>query len=87
MAAAATGTDEPVWPADPVQVVQALPVLIEPGTQLRVGARVVPPGRRAHAGYSTLQEYLNGDPILRETAVATRSVPTISGTKDGHAGS
>src|SRR5664279_3067426 len=67
MAAAATGTDEPVWPADPVQVVQALPVLIEPGRQLRVGARVVPPGRRAHAGYSTLQEYLNGDPFSWKT--------------------
>src|SRR5665647_14762 len=63
MAAAASGTDEPGGPADPGQVVQALPVLIEPGTQLRVGARVVPPGRRAHAGYSTLQEYLNGDLI------------------------
>ena len=24
--------------------------------------------------------------LFRETAVATRSVPTISGTKDGHAG-
>ena len=24
--------------------------------------------------------------LFRETAVATRSVPTISGTRDGHAG-
>src|SRR5450756_1625165 len=32
---------EPLRPAQPVQIVQALPVLVEPGTQLCVGVRVV----------------------------------------------
>src|SRR5665647_1105330 len=62
--AAATRADEPVWPAKPVQVVQALPVLVEPGTQLCVGPRVVPSSDRAHRERSMDQEYLSGNPLL-----------------------
>src|SRR5450756_2264450 len=45
---AAAGANEPIGPAQPVEVVAALPVLVEPPTQLRVVARVVPDRCRRH---------------------------------------
>jgi len=46
--ARAVGADEPLRPAQPVQVVQALPVLVEPRPQLRVRPRVVPASSMVH---------------------------------------
>ena len=58
----AVGADEPVRPAEPVQVVEALRVLGELSVQLCVRAWVVPAGGKAHVKYPTPQGYLAGNP-------------------------
>src|SRR5665647_863339 len=62
--AATAGANEAIGPAQPIEVVQALPVLVEPPTQLRVGARVVPARRRRHV---VILRHLNGNPINPNT--------------------
>ena len=84
--AAATRADEPVWPAKPVQVVQALPVLVEPGTQLCVGPRVVPSSDRAHRERSMDQEYLSGNPLSVKDAARPLFLhrPDVPGNSEEH---
>src|ERR1035437_9342753 len=51
------GADEPLRPAQPVQIVQALPVLVEPRPQLRVRPRVVPASRMLHDHLSRVPKW------------------------------
>src|SRR5271165_7153214 len=60
--AVALGTCEPVWPAQPLQVVQAVGISAEPGLELACRARVVQAATDLSHGLSLLR--LNGEPEL-----------------------
>src|SRR5665648_1078887 len=62
--ARAVGADKPLRPAQPVQIVQALPVLVEPRPQLRVRPRIVPASRMLHDHLSRVPKWR---PPLLET--------------------
>ena len=51
-------------PARPVQVVKTRPVLVQPGTQRRVGARIILTRKRRHA---QILRQRDGDPTSQET--------------------
>ena len=67
--AVALGAFEPVWPAQPLQVVQAVGIGAEPGLELAYRAWVVQPATDLSHGLSLLR--LNGEPeaVLREEAL------------------
>jgi hypothetical protein len=58
--AVAPGAFEPVWPAQPLQVVQAVGIGAEPGLELVDRAWVVQPATDLSHGLSLLR--LNGEP-------------------------
>ena len=51
------GADKPLRPAQPVQIVQALPVLVERRPQLRVRPRIVPASRMLHDHLSRVPKW------------------------------